>query len=97
MSNLELRTNSMKATVKHDGQSVMAWGWVLAVGSGILEFIDGRLDQNVYLGILITNLPQHVQKLFSTTSECCQDKSSKHKAHRGCFWLLCNCPQVMET
>ncbi|GFT31376.1 transposable element Tc1 transposase [Trichonephila clavipes] len=97
-SNEELRRQNLKPTVKHDGGSVMVRGSFSAAGPGTLHFVEGRMDQNVYLDILKTNLPLCVQKLsLDNNLRFYQDNDPKHKAYRVHSWLLYNCPHVMET
>ncbi|GFV05152.1 transposable element Tc1 transposase [Trichonephila clavipes] len=97
-SNEELPRQNLKPTVKHGGGSVMVWGSFSASGPGTLHLIEGKMDQNVYLGILKTNLPLCVQKLsLGNNWRFYQDNDPKHKAYRVHSWLLYKCPHVMQT
>ncbi|GFW00379.1 transposable element Tcb1 transposase [Trichonephila clavipes] len=96
--NEELRRQNLKPTVKHGDGSVTVWGSFSAAGPGTLHFIEGRMDQNVYLDILKTNLPRCVQKLsLGNNWRFYQDNDPKHKAYKVRSWLLYNCPHDMET
>lgn len=97
-TNEELVSKNLKPTVKHGGGSVMVWGSFSASGPGALHFIDGIMNQHVYLDILKLNLPLSVQKLgLSDRWKFYQDNDPKHKAYWVRSWLLYNCPHVMET
>lgn len=96
--NTELQNKYLRATVKHGGGSVMVWGCVSAAGVGNLHFIEGIMDQNVYLNILKQNLMPSTEKLGIRESfKFYQDNDPKHKAHKIRNWLLYNCPKVFET
>ncbi|GFV71106.1 transposable element Tcb1 transposase [Trichonephila clavipes] len=76
----------------------MVWGSFSAAGPGTLHLIEGKMDQNVCIDILKTNLSLCVQKLsLGNNWRFYQDNDSKAKAYRVRSWLLYNCPHVMET
>ncbi|GFU82573.1 transposable element Tcb1 transposase [Trichonephila clavipes] len=88
-SNEELRRQNLKPTVKHDGGLVMVWESFSATGPGALNFVEGRMDQNVYLDILKTNLPLRVEKhSLGNNWRFYQDNDPKHKAYRLRSWFL---------
>lgn len=96
--NEELLAKNMKPNVKHGGGSVMVWGSFSAAGPGMLHFIEGIMDQRVYLDILKANLPQAKEKLgLSESWHFYQDNDPKHKAYNVRSWLLYNCPHVIDT
>lgn len=50
-------------TVKHNGGGVMVWGCMAANGVGMIEFINGIMDQYVYMDVLRRNWKPSVKKL----------------------------------
>lgn len=54
---------NLRATVKHGGGSVMVWGCMSESGVGNLHFIDGIMDQYVYLDLQKKNLKPSEKKL----------------------------------
>lgn len=69
-----------------------------ASGVGQLTFIDGIMDQHVYLNLLKECLPASAEKLGVVDQfKYYQDNDPKHKAHKVRMWLLYNCPKVLET
>lgn len=96
--NDELNVKNLKATVKHGGGGVMVWGCMSAKGVGNLVFIDGIMDQNVYLNILKQNLKQSACKMgLDQGYKFYQDNDPKHKALKVRTWLLYNCSKVIDT
>lgn len=96
--NEALKEKNLRATVKHGGGSVMVWGCMSAKGPGNLHFIEGIMDQNMYLDILKQNLKQSAEKFgLQGSFKFYQDNDPKHKAQRVKQWLLYNCPKVLET
>ncbi|GBO32992.1 Transposable element Tcb1 transposase, partial [Araneus ventricosus] len=49
--NSELEMKNVTPSVKHGGGSQIVWGCMSAVGVGNLHFIDGMMDQYMYLDI----------------------------------------------
>lgn len=97
-ANQELAPKNLRPTVKHGGGSVLVWGCMSASGVGNLHFIDGIMDQNMYIDILKKNLKDSATKLgIERSFHFYQDNDPKHKAHKVRNWLLYNCPHVMET
>lgn len=75
----------------------MVWGSFSAAGPGNLHFIEGRMDQKVYLDILKKNVPEMVQKLGLTNKwQFYQDNDPKHTAYNVQSWLLYNYPHVVN-
>ena len=50
-------------TMKHNGGSVMVWGYFSSSGVGNLCFTEGNVDRFLYREILRKNLLQSCQKL----------------------------------
>lgn len=96
--NEELKLKNLKPTVKHGGGSVLVWGCMAASGVGQLRFIDGIMDQNVYLDILNNCLLPSAEKLgLRENFTYYQDNDPKHTAGRVRRWLIYKCPHVMKT
>ena len=53
----------MKPTAKYGGGSVMVCGLFSGSGSGVVYYIDGTMDQHMYLNTLIESWPLCKQKL----------------------------------
>ena len=96
--NTELETSNLQATVKHGGGGVMVWGCMAASGVGELVFIDGTMDQYVYLDILKNNLQRSAQKLgIQSDYYFQQDNYPKHTAHNVRCWILYKTPHFLKT
>lgn len=96
--NMELHWKNVNTTVKHGGGSVMVWGCFSAHGVGSLVFIEGKMDQEVYIQILRDNLHDSAEKMgIRNIFWFYQDNDPKHKARKTREWLLYNCPKVLET
>jgi transposase len=96
--NTELDPKNTTPTVKHGGGSVMVWGCFSASGVGNLVFIDGIMNQYVYMDLLKSNLKVSAQKLgIEKSFSFYQDNDPKHKAWINRMWLLYNCPKVIDT
>jgi hypothetical protein len=61
--NEQLKTQNLRATVKHGGGNVLVWECMNPSGVGNLVFIDGIINQYIYLDILRNNLKCSVDKL----------------------------------
>jgi hypothetical protein len=69
-----------------------------ASGVGNLVFIDGIMDQYIYLDILKNNLKSSVDKLSLRSSFIFkQDNVLKHTGKRVKEWLIHNVPQQLHT
>lgn len=69
----------------------------MAVGIGKLIFIDGILNKNKYLDILIENLIQSTVKTdISNSYKFYQDNDPKHKSQIVQEYLLYSCPKVLH-
>ena len=61
--NTELKPQNLKPTVKHGDGHVMVWGCISSKSVEILVFIDGTMNQHLYLKILRDNLKQYSEKM----------------------------------
>lgn len=76
-----LKTKNLNPTVKHGGGSLLIWGCMSYNGLGNLEFIDGIMTKEVYLGILQRNIKSSASKLGLRRQFIFQDDNDpKHKA-----------------
>ncbi len=50
-------------TVKHGGGSVMVWGFMRAVGTGELQFIEGTINANMCCNILKQSMIPSIRRL----------------------------------
>lgn len=97
-ANDEMNPKNLRPTVKHGGGSVMVWGCMSAAGVGKLCFVEGIMNQDVYLEILKNNLRSSAEKLgILDTFKFYQDNDPKHKAYKVRSWLLYNTPKTLET
>lgn len=95
--NEELDPKNLKSTVKRAGGSVMIWGCMTSFGVGNLHFIDGIMDQKIYLDILRKNVKESTVKLgVNKKFNFNQDSDPKHMAYKVRQCLLYNCPHFME-
>ena len=76
----------------------MVWGCMAASGVGELVFIDGTMDQYVYLDILKNNLQRSAQKLgLQSDYYFQQDNDPKHTAHNVRCWILYKTHHFLKT
>ena len=59
----EYKDKCVLPTVKHGGGSVMVWGCMSAAGTGVLQFIEGTMNANMYCDILRQSMTPSLQKL----------------------------------
>ena len=64
--NEAFKSQNLCPTVKHGRGSVLVWGYMSVAGVGNLVFIDGNMDQHIYLNILKNNLEERVHKFELT-------------------------------
>lgn len=96
--NTALKIENVCPTVKHGGGNVLLWGCMSANGTGNLVFIDGIMDQHVYLNILKNNLKQSVEKLgLEGRYLFQQDNDPKHTAKLVREWIIHNVRQQLHT
>ena len=76
--NTEMDTADLRPTVKHGGGSVMVWGCMSAHGVGNLVFIDGIMNQYVYINILKENLIPSAEKMGIRSSMPTKTQSTEH-------------------
>ncbi|KAI5151381.1 hypothetical protein ENBRE01_2103 [Enteropsectra breve] len=62
-ANTALDAENCVHTIKHNGQSLMAWGCFSYEGVGRLTFIDGIMDRFKYKRIMCKNLEQSCDML----------------------------------
>lgn len=86
------------STVRHGGGNVLLWGCMSAGGIGNLHFINGIMDQHVYLNILRDNLRESAQKLgLEARYIFQQDNDPKHTANLVREWMIHNVRQQLHT
>jgi transposase len=96
--NTELKPNNVQSTVKFGGGNVKFWGCFSASGVGNLVFIDGIMDQYVYLNILKKNLHDSAAKLgLLANYRFQQDNDPKHMARTVQTWMQKNVPNQLKT
>jgi transposase len=93
-----LKDQHIMPTVKFGGGSIMVWGCMSADGVGELRKIDGKMDADVYVDILNTNL---LGSLLETTLEkdeilFQQDNDSKHTSKKAKGWFRENEIAVLD-
>ncbi len=65
------------STVKHDGGSIMVWGYMSAAGTGELQFIEGTMNTNMYCDILKQSMIPSLRRL-GRRAVFQHDKDPKH-------------------
>ena len=75
-------------TVKFGGGSIMFWGCSSSAGPGELEIIEGRMNSEMYRGILERCLVKPAKKLNLPRGWIFQqDNDPKHMARATCAWF----------
>lgn len=84
-----LSDKCIKKTVKHPAGQ-MVWGCFSYYGIGVLHFINGTVNADVYNSILQTSLVPSIENHFSQGSKCIfQDDSAPcHRAKRFVFFIF---------
>jgi len=96
--NKQMDCKNLYPTVKHGGGNVLVWGCMSVTGVGKLVFIDGIMDQHIYLNILRNNLHASVEKLnIGNLFIFQQDNDPKHTSKKVKEWLLYRVPKQFNT
>lgn len=96
--NTEFEVKNLQSTVKHGGGGVMVWGCMSSSGVGNLVFIEGTMDQYVYLNILKENLKKSVENLnLGVDFYFQQDNDPKHTAYNVRQWIIFNTPHTLPS
>ncbi|GFW01988.1 transposable element Tcb2 transposase [Trichonephila clavipes] len=89
---------NLRRTLKYRGGNQIVWGCMASSGVGNLYFIDGIMNEYVYLDILKRNLKQSVSKLgISGYFKLYQDNDPKCTADIFKLWVLYHCPTIINT
>lgn len=92
-----LKVRNVIPTVKHGGGNIMIWGSMASSGVGTLEFIDGRMDADMYIDILERNVKPSAQKLgFGRRWIFQQDNDPKHTSKKAQAYFKKSRLQVLE-
>ncbi|GBN06151.1 Transposable element Tc1 transposase [Araneus ventricosus] len=96
--NEEHNSKNLFETVTYGGGGVLVQGCMPASGLGDLVFIDGIMNNALYLNILRDNLKLSSQNLgIGNNFVFYQDNDPKHTALNVRLWGLYNCPQNLKT
>lgn len=92
-----LQSKNLRPTVKHGGGSVLLWGSMAADGVGNLEFIDGIMNADAYVGILERNMKSSARKLgLGRNFMFQQDNDPKHTSKKAREFFQKNKQEVLE-
>ncbi|XP_066157547.1 uncharacterized protein [Euwallacea fornicatus] len=95
---IAFNNENLQPTVKYGRGSVLVWGFMSASGVGLLHFIDGIMNQMVYIHILKTHLLQSATKMgIKDNYIFSQDNDPKHTAIKTRLWILYNTPKYLKT
>ena len=95
--NTALQAKNVLPTVKHGGGSVMVYGTMAASGVAILRFIDGIMDQRMYLDILKDSYIPSIKKLeLPGEPILLQDNDPKHNSNLVKHWMLYNIKSKLD-
>lgn len=91
------KLSCMRATVKFGGGNIMVWGAMAWRGVGKLEFIDDRMNADMYIDIIRRNLKASARKLRLGSSFIFQqDNDPKHTAKKTSAFFEENHINVLE-
>lgn len=78
--------------VKHGGGNIMVWGCVTSKGIGRLHRIDGKMDAEMYTGILQKSLLRTLKdyRIPKRTMYFAQDNDPKHTSKTAASWFKRN-------
>lgn len=95
--NEALKPRNLIPTVKHGGGSIMVWGSMASNGVGQLEFIDTKMNAEVYVDILGHNLKQSARKLkLESKFTFMQDNDPKHTSRKAVDFFKKNKVKVLD-
>lgn len=92
-----LNNRLVKGTLKFGGGSVMVWGCMLWEGTGFSCRIDGKMDGDLYVGILEDELQNSLEYYGKTADDIIfqQDNDPKHTCKKAKAWFQDNGFRVM--
>lgn len=91
------RLSCMRGTVKHGGGNIMVWGCMSWKGVGQLEFIDDKMNADLYINILKKNLKASARKFrLGRNFIFQQDNDPKHCANKTKEYFEKNGIEVLE-
>lgn len=95
--NEALKPRNLIPTVKHGGGSLMVWGSLASSGVGELEFIDVKMNSEVYVDILANNLKKSAKKLkMGPRFTFMQDNDPKHTSRKAKDYFKKNKIRVLD-
>lgn len=95
--NEALKFQNTIPTVKHGGGNIMVWGSMASNGVGNLEFIDVKMNAEVYVDILNRNMKSSAQKLgLGRRYIFQQDNDPKHTSKKAQLFFKKSKVNVME-
>lgn len=79
-----LKPRNIMPTVKHGGGNIMVWGSMSHSGVGTIDFIDSKMNADVYISLLDANLKPSVLKLgMGRRYIFQQDNDPKHTSRKA--------------
>lgn len=72
-------------SVKYGGGSVMIWSCFWSGGYGPLVFVDGNMDQDVYVGVMSQNLLPFLCNLPDIEGGSCIYQEDNAPCHTGSY------------